>query len=505
MRAFELVELERLDEVVVGAGVEPGDAVAARVARRQRRSPASRRGARASARSTSRPSAGPAPRGAARQAEIEQDEVEALARERAVGGGGVAHPVDGVALEAQASAAGSRRSCDRLRRAGVAWRQSIAAARAPPAGRSGTIAAMPRPAPRHLALLPRPGRDGAAVHPARRLPARHRLLAARPVAAAPGRARDRPGPGCLRRVRQALCRDPEGVRHRRCELRKTARRGREPARCCASPTSGVDIAFVQGGADDDRPPVTDDSDADADGLVSLGSLFYEPVWLFYRSDSAQRLLAGAELTSLAQLAGWRVNIGAPGSGVPNLMLTADRGEPDRPGQRSRCCASRRRRRWSACSKAEIDAIVFASAPESLMVQMLLQTPGIRLLRLRPGRGLRAALPLPEPGDAAARRRRPRAATCPPADVQPGRRRPRRWSRAKAPHPALVQLFVQAAQQVHGGAGWFRAKGDFPNASNTERPLAQEAAALLHAAARRCCSATCRSGSPTWSTACGRCW
>ena len=29
--------------------------------------------------------------------------------------------------------------------------------------------------------------------------------------------------------------------------------------------------------------------------------------------------------------------------------------------------------------AEIDALVFASAPESLMVQMLLQTPGVRLL------------------------------------------------------------------------------------------------------------------------------
>ena len=42
------------------------------------------------------------------------------------------------------------------------------------------------------------------------------------------------------------------------------------------------------------------------------------------------------------------------------------------------------------------------------------------------------------------------------------------------HPALIQLFVQAAQQVHGGAGWFQRKGDFPNARNTERPLASEA-------------------------------
>ena len=42
------------------------------------------------------------------------------------------------------------------------------------------------------------------------------------------------------------------------------------------------------------------------------------------------------------------------------------------------------------------------------------------------------------------------------------------------HPALLQLFMQAAQQVHGGAGWFQHKGDFPKAGGTEQPLAKEA-------------------------------
>ena len=42
------------------------------------------------------------------------------------------------------------------------------------------------------------------------------------------------------------------------------------------------------------------------------------------------------------------------------------------------------------------------------------------------------------------------------------------------HPALAQLFVQAAQQVHGEPGWFQRKGDFPNAHDGERPLAAEA-------------------------------
>eukprot|EP01036_Dinobryon_divergens_P057476 gene57476-76739_t len=40
------------------------------------------------------------------------------------------------------------------------------------------------------------------------------------------------------------------------------------------PDSGVDIAFVQGGADERSKAETDEAD---EGLVSLGSMFYEPV------------------------------------------------------------------------------------------------------------------------------------------------------------------------------------------------------------------------------------
>jgi len=237
------------------------------------------------------------------------------------------------------------------------------------------------------------------------------------------------------------------------------------------PGGEVDIAFVQGGADDDRPPVSDDSDADADGLVSLGSLFYEPVWLFYRSDSAQRLLKAPELTSVAQLAGWRVNIGEPGSGVPNLMrrlVEANRidaatitlvREPQTPAV-------------VGLLEGRIDAIVFASAPESLLVQMLLQTPGIRLFDFAQAEAYARRFPWLSPVTL------PRgvvdlAGDIPPADVHLVAPTATLVAR-KETHPALIQLFVQAAQQVHGGAGWFRKKGDFPNANNTERPLAQEA-------------------------------
>jgi len=237
------------------------------------------------------------------------------------------------------------------------------------------------------------------------------------------------------------------------------------------PGGEVDIAFVQGGADDERPVASDDGDADADGLVSLGSLFYEPVWLFYRGDSAQRLLKAAELTSLAQLAGWRINIGEPGSGVPNLMrrlVEANRIDP------ATLTLVREPQTPAVVGLLEgrIDAIVFASAPESLLVQMLLQTPGIRLFDFAQAEAYARRFPWLSPVTL------PRgvvdlAGDIPPADVHLVAPTATLVAR-KETHPALIQLFVQAAQQVHGGAGWFRKKGDFPNANNTERPLASEA-------------------------------
>ena len=42
------------------------------------------------------------------------------------------------------------------------------------------------------------------------------------------------------------------------------------------------------------------------------------------------------------------------------------------------------------------------------------------------------------------------------------------------HPGLIDLFVQAAATIHGGAGWFSKKGEFPSPSYTEIPVASDA-------------------------------
>ncbi len=228
-------------------------------------------------------------------------------------------------------------------------------------------------------------------------------------------------------------------------------------------SSDVQIGFVQGGAS--QAP-----DA-ASSLTSLGSMFYEPVWLFYRADSAQRLLKKPTLDSLSQLAGWSVNIGAAGSGVPHLatqLLDANHIEP------STIALSQQPVTPAVIELLEgrLDALVLASAPESAMVQMLLQTPGVQLFDFAQAEaytrrfGFLSAVTLPRGVVDLAR-------DMPAADV-----------RMVAPtatlvvrdglHPALAQLFVQAAREVHGGSGWFQRKGDFPNARDGERSLAPEA-------------------------------
>jgi hypothetical protein len=46
------------------------------------------------------------------------------------------------------------------------------------------------------------------------------------------------------------------------------------------------------------------------------------------------------------------------------------------------------------------------------------------------------------------------------------------------HPALIQLFVQAARSIHGEAGWFQRRGEFPSERSLEWPLAREAERTL---------------------------
>jgi TRAP-type uncharacterized transport system substrate-binding protein len=243
----------------------------------------------------------------------------------------------------------------------------------------------------------------------------------------------------------------------------------ENRRLLRDATQEVELGFVRGGSSD----ATRAADEDTRGvqLVSLGSLYLEPVWLFYRSEAAQKLNRQATLTQLEDLRGWRVDVGARGSGVTGLfgkLLHANGIE------RSSFTESRMEQTPAvvALLAGELDAMVLAAAPESLMVQMLLQTPGVKPFEFAQAEAYARRLPYL------------RAVTLPRGVVSLARDLPAHdlpliatttalVARADT-HPALLQLFVQAAHKIHSGTGWLVHAGEFPSPQNTELPLAREA-------------------------------
>jgi TRAP transporter TAXI family solute receptor len=219
----------------------------------------------------------------------------------------------------------------------------------------------------------------------------------------------------------------------------------------------ADIAFVQSGS-------TGEIKAGQLGLVSLGSLFTEPVWLFLRDSVRAKSLTG--------LRGLRINLGPEGTGVPNLfrqILAVNGVEP----KELEIGALENTPATVELLAGRIDGLVFSSAPEAQLIQMLLQTPGIRLFNFTQAEAYTRRLPFLT------------HVTLPRGIVDLGRDIPSQDYHLIAPtatlvaredlHPALIDLFVKAAGDIHGGAGWFQQQGQFPSPKFTEIPVAPEAA------------------------------
>ncbi|OGB38993.1 MAG: C4-dicarboxylate ABC transporter substrate-binding protein [Burkholderiales bacterium RIFCSPHIGHO2_12_FULL_67_38] len=226
----------------------------------------------------------------------------------------------------------------------------------------------------------------------------------------------------------------------------------------------ADIGFVQGGS-------ADIGYDDEESIVSLGSLFVEPLWLFYREDAAQRLKKSPTIANLSELQGGRVNVGTPGSGVPRLFNTLlDVNRIDHGAMR--LSELEQTPATVAFLDGELDALVFASAPESLMVQMLLQSPGVRLLDFAQSeaysRRFAYLTPVVMPQGVV-----DLSANVPAQDVRLVASTTSLLAGAKT-HPAILQLFAQTATDLHGGGGWFSRAREYPSLEHSEVPLSPEA-------------------------------
>ncbi|MGA9393795.1 MAG: TAXI family TRAP transporter solute-binding subunit [Azonexus sp.] len=220
------------------------------------------------------------------------------------------------------------------------------------------------------------------------------------------------------------------------------------------------VAFVQGGVVEspDDPDAEDDS-----GLLSLGSVFYEPVWVFYRGEK--------ELNRLSDLRGKRIAIGQEGSGVRQLAQTLLAANEIEPGDHLIPLSGLKAA--EELQQRRIDAAFIIAAEKAPVVQVLLRSPGIKVMSFAQADAYQRRFPflskLTLPQGVADLVR-----DYPPHDVT-----------VLAPtanlivrddlHPALQSLLLQAASEVHGKSGFFQRAGEFPAYKDRLVPLSPEAA------------------------------
>ncbi len=216
----------------------------------------------------------------------------------------------------------------------------------------------------------------------------------------------------------------------------------------------VDLAFFQGGSGI--------SAADGD-ITALGSLYYEPLWVFYRHPEQARRLTDFQ--------GRRLATGATGSGTRALALAllADN-RIDSPAGNLQVLGDKAAAQ--ALRQDAADAAFFVASPRSPLIQELLHDKTIRLMSFTRAAAYTdrnhalAAITLPE-GVIDLQ------ANIPPQDVTLLASAANLIARDDF-HPALVSLLLQAATRVHGGGGLFEKPGEFPNAKHVDFPLDEDA-------------------------------
>lgn len=222
------------------------------------------------------------------------------------------------------------------------------------------------------------------------------------------------------------------------------------------PEFQVDAGFFQGGTG---------QAGEEEGLRSLGGLYYEPLWIFYRHGLG-------EPDRIAQLKGRRIAVGGPGSGTRHLALEllAANGID---GTHAKLLEQGGLGLVEAFRKGEVDAAFVVGPTQSATVWSLLFAEGVRLMDLAHADAYTRRLPH------LSRVVLPRGAVDLVRDV-PARDVTLLASTATVlvredTHPALVDLLMVAVAEAHGGAGVFQRPGEFPRPAAIDFPLSAESA------------------------------
>jgi hypothetical protein len=227
------------------------------------------------------------------------------------------------------------------------------------------------------------------------------------------------------------------------------------ARLC-DPASRADIGFVQAGLA--KGLRTED-------LVSLGSVSYQPLLVFHR-------LAGP-VERLSQLAGRRIAVGRPGSGTRTLALNLLAVNGIEPGGTTVLLDLEGEEAAGALTGGQIDAaFLMADSASSRTMRGLLQSPGIGLVDFAQADGYVRRIGYLN------------RLTLPRGAMDFGKDIPERDVTLVSPtveliarqdlHPALSDLLLAAAMEIHGRAALFQNRGEFPQPLESEFRVSDDA-------------------------------
>ncbi|CAB1083118.1 TRAP transporter solute receptor, TAXI family [Olavius algarvensis Delta 1 endosymbiont] len=219
-------------------------------------------------------------------------------------------------------------------------------------------------------------------------------------------------------------------------------------------SNGVDVAFVQGS----MRSLVQDTD-----LVSLGSLFFEPLWIFHRKDLAAR--------RIPDLKGLRLAVGEEGGGTKILtMHLLEKNGLD--SENSKILSYGYQKATDMLLNDEVDAAFFVSTHLATHVIQLIDSKSVELMGLERAEAYALlyhylyVLELPEGVIDF-------EANIPARDLKLVAPTTQLVARPTL-HPALINILLEAAMVVHEFGGEFEREGMFPTSKYLDFNLSPEA-------------------------------
>ena len=217
----------------------------------------------------------------------------------------------------------------------------------------------------------------------------------------------------------------------------------------------VDIGFVQSGVAENLK---------LKKLMSLGSIAYQPMIIFYHGESKNLI---------SDFAGHRLNIGEPGSGTRSLALNLLKENGIVPGGDTQLIEKPSLNPVDDLLQDKIDAIfVMGDSVSTELIKTLVKTPGINIFNFNQADGYTRRIKYLH------------KLVLPEGSIDLGKNIPVNDLNLIAPtveliardtlHPALSDLLLDVANEVHGTANLFTKSGEFPNLTTQEYRISPDA-------------------------------